>query len=119
MSDAIEEADAPAPLPKAMPDSVTDSRGRVLALRKMGALEKLRLFKACGVHASNEPYLGTAMLAVYVSAIDGVPVPMPTSDAQIEARVAKLGDEGLEAVGKALEQTSTKAAAAEILAAGE
>lgn len=119
MSDIAETPDAPEPVAKAMPESVTDSRGRVLTLRKMGALEKLRLFKACGVHASNEPYLGTAMLAFYVSAIDGTPAPVPTNDGQIEARVAKLGDEGLEAVGNALAATSAKAEAAEVLAAGE
>lgn len=77
---------------------VTDALGRRLALRRITALDKLRLFKAAGpVLAQNEPWLGMALLACSVHAIDDVPVPMPANEHQIEALVARLGDSGIAA----------------------
>ena len=64
----------------------TDALGRRLALRRLTALDKLRLFKAAGAQlAQNPPWLGTALLAASVTAIDDIPVPPPTNEAQIEA----------------------------------
>jgi hypothetical protein len=64
---------------------VTDADGRRLALRRLTALDKLRLFKAAGPQlAHNAPWLGMAMLAYSVAAIDDVPVPAPVTEAQIE-----------------------------------
>jgi hypothetical protein len=78
---------------------VTDAAGRVLTLRRLTALDKLRLFKAAGpVLAQNQPWLGMALLACSVAAIDGVPVPPPANEAQIEALVQLLGDGGIAAV---------------------
>jgi hypothetical protein len=69
----------------------------------MNALDKLRLFKAAGpVLAQNEPWLGMAFLACSVVAIDGVPVPTPANETQIEAMVARLGDAGVATVAGAL-----------------
>ena len=82
---------------------VTDAQGRRLALRRLGALDKLRLFKAAGAQlAQNQPWLGMALLAASVAAIDDIPVPPPTSEAQIEALISKLGDDGINAVATAL-----------------
>ena len=78
---------------------ITDDTGRRLTLRPLNALEKLRLFKAAGPALSrNEPWLGMALLACSVSAIDDVPVPMPGDERGIEALVGRLGDTGLAAV---------------------
>ncbi len=78
---------------------VRDGLGRRLLLRRLNALDRLRLFKAVGPALSeNAAYLGMAMLAVSVAAVDDVPLPMPASEAQLEALVSRLGDEGLEAV---------------------
>lgn len=83
--------------------SVTDVQGRQIELRRLTALDKLRLFKAVGpALAENQPYLGYAVLACSVTAIDGVPVPTPVNEAQIESMVARLGDSGLAAIGEAL-----------------
>jgi len=83
--------------------SITDTQGRRLDLRPMTALDKLRLFKAAGPALSrNEPWLGMALLACSVSAIDDVPVPMPADERGIEALVARLGDAGLTAIAAAL-----------------
>jgi hypothetical protein len=85
--------------------TVVDAQGRRLALRRLGALDKLRLFKAVGpVLAQNQPYLGMALLACSVAAIDEVPVPAPGTEAQIEALVQRLGDDGIAAVADALQQ---------------
>ena len=61
------------------------------------------MFKAVGPSLSqNSPYLGMAMLACSVTAIDSVPVPAPITEAQVEALVAKLGDTGIAAVAEGL-----------------
>jgi len=83
--------------------TVTDAQGRRIELRQLTALDKLRLFKAVGpMLAQNQPYLGLAVLACSVTAIDGIPVPAPVNEAQIESMVARLGDAGLAAIGGAL-----------------
>lgn len=84
--------------------TVTDASGRRLSLRRMTSLDKLRLFKAAGPSlAQNQPWLGMAMLACSVAAIDDVPVPPPTNEQQIEAMVSRLGDAGIAAVADAFE----------------
>jgi hypothetical protein len=81
---------------------VRDADGRELALRRMSALDRLRLFKAVGPQlAQNTPYLGMAMLAASVCAIDGVPVPPPVTEGQVEALVSRLGDAGIAAAAGA------------------
>ena len=93
-----------------------DAEGRVLTLRRMTALDKLRLFKAAGpVLSHNQPWLGMAVLAASVSAIDDIPVPQPASEQQVEALVGRLGDAGIAAVGAALAETT--ATPAEVAAA--
>jgi hypothetical protein len=90
--------------------SVTDILGRRLQLRKLTALDKLRLFKAAGPGlAQNQPWLGMAVLAASVTAIDDVPVPTPATEQQIEALVGRLGDAGIAAVGEALAETQPTA----------
>ena len=83
--------------------TVTDAGGHRLQYRRPGALDRLRLFKALGPALSgNDRYVGYAMLAFCVVAIDDVPVPAPVSEAQVEALVARLGDAGLVAIGEGL-----------------
>lgn len=81
-----------------------DAEGRVLSVRPPHALDQLRLFKAVGpLLAQNQPYLGMALVACAVTAIDGVPVPCPSSELQIESLVMRLGDAGLKAAGAVLD----------------
>lgn len=83
--------------------TVTDAAGRELTIRRPDALDKLRLFKAMGPALSqNAGYLGMAILAASVSAIDGIPVPPPATEQQIENLVSRLGNTGLAAIGQAL-----------------
>jgi hypothetical protein len=91
--------------------TVTDAQGRVLVLRRLTALDKLRLFKAAGpVLAQNQSWLGMAVLAASVTAIDDVPVPQPATEGQIEALVGRLGDSGIAAAAAALAETQSSAA---------
>ena len=90
-------AEAGAPL------TIVDAAGRKLEFRRPSALDRLRLFKALGPTLSaNNLYVGYAMLAFCVSAIDGVPVPQPASETQLEGLVNRLGSAGLEAVGEGM-----------------
>ncbi len=83
--------------------TVTDHANRVLVVRRLNALDKLRLLKAAGpVLSENQAWLGVAMLAASVVEIDGVPVPLPTTEQQIEGLVGRLGDDGLDAVAALL-----------------
>ncbi len=87
---------------------ITDAAGRRLVLRTLTALDRLRLFKAAGPHlAQNQPWLGMAVLACSVAAIDDVPLPLPATEALIEAAVQRLGDEGIAAVAGALAPDET------------
>jgi hypothetical protein len=87
---------------------VEDGRGRKLTVRRLGALETLRLFKAAGpVLAENQAWLGMAGLAMSVTAIDGIPLPIPSNEVQIEAAVARLGDDGLISAAAAFDVDST------------
>jgi len=96
-------------------ETVTDGDGRRLTIRQLTALDRLRLFKAAGpILAQNQPWLGMALIASSVNAIDDVPVPPPGNEAQVEAMVARLGDSGISAVAQALQQ-STELTTAEVL----
>jgi hypothetical protein len=88
-------------------ETVTDDDGRRLTIRRLTALDRLRLFKAAGpILAQNQPWLGMALIASSVDAIDEVPVPTPANETQIEAMVARLGDSGISAVAEALQQSA-------------
>jgi hypothetical protein len=83
--------------------TVTDRSGRNLLLRRLTALDTLRLFKAAGPElAQNEAWLAMAGLAFSVVEINGVPVPAPVNEAQIEGIIDRLGDEGLAAAASTL-----------------
>jgi hypothetical protein len=98
---------------------VIDAIGRHLSLRRLTALDKLRMFKAAGpILAQNQPWLGMAMLACSVAAIDDVPVPPPVNEQQVEAMVARLGDAGIAAVAEALDPESGPLQAEAVAAAG-
>ena len=86
---------------------VMDGHGRRLVIRRLTALDRLRLFKAAGASLSANPsWMGMATLACSVMAIDDVPVPAPASEQQVEGLVARLGDAGIAAIASGLSATS-------------
>jgi hypothetical protein len=81
----------------------TDRNGRQIKVRRLAALDRLRLFKALGsTLVENSAYFTTAYLAAATVEIDSVPIPWPSNELQIEAIVARLGDGGLDAVSDIL-----------------
>jgi hypothetical protein len=90
--------------------SAVDKAGRKLLLRRLTALDTLRLFKAAGpVLAENGPWLSMAGLAFSVLEIDGVPVPPPATESQIESLIDRLGDDGLAAIAGSLKADADEA----------
>ena len=89
-----------------------DARGRRIRLRELNALDTLRLLKLAGPHLSmNQAWLSIATLAYAVTEIEGVPVPVPTSEAQIEAIVERLGDQALTMIADSMDARKDSVAA--------
>jgi hypothetical protein len=86
---------------------VCDGLGRTFKVRRIGALDRLRLLKAAGPDLSqNDAWLNMAALAFAVMEINGVPRPTPLNERQIEAVVSELGDDGLQAVAEVLDESN-------------
>lgn len=101
--DDKQAAPASAPIPPVGANTaiVTDARGRQIGIKKLGPLDKMRLLKAAGpVNSKNDQYMGYAALAASVTAIDGSPEGFPGSEAQLEAMVGRLDEDGLDAVAE-------------------
>ena len=81
-------------------ESVTDSLGRTIQLRKLDPLQQARLVIAVGGEIStNSVFMnGFAMPAAMVAHIDDDFFGFPASIKQIEAMLSQLGAEGMEAV---------------------
>jgi len=83
--------------------TIYDSDGHRITIRRLTALDKLRLFKAAGpVLSQNDLWLGMAALACSVSAINDLPIPAPTNELQVETLISRLGDSGIAAIAAAL-----------------
>jgi len=91
---------ANAPTPVAAPETVetVDAQGRILTLKKPGVLAQFRLVEALGDSAKNETYMGMVFPLLFVSAVDGEPVPQPRSKGEVEALIQRLGDDGIAAL---------------------
>jgi hypothetical protein len=108
---AAKPAPAP-PAPKAAPAvtvidernaSVVDARGRLIKVRKLGAVDRMRLFKVAGPDGSQiDRYMGYAFLGASATEVDGVPMPFPTTSLILDTHVGRLEEDGLAAVAKAL-----------------
>ncbi len=89
--------------PGSEPIRIKDANGRDIAIRLLNALDKMRLLKAAGsVLSENQAWLGVAMLAASVIELQGVPIPVPINENQIETIVGRLGDVGLDAIAESL-----------------
>lgn len=85
-------------------------------------VEELDLYEVAGANSTNPAWLGTAMTACTVRAINGSPQPFPRTPDQIKAALTRIGREGILAVRKA-DREAAKAeadkAAADLLAASQ
>jgi hypothetical protein len=99
-------AAAPAPTPTeelvkaAIADTTLDcDDGRKIKVRKPGPLAQFRIVQAAGAEsAANNTYMQMINPLIYVYEIDGQPVHLPMNPREIEALIARLGDDGLNAV---------------------
>jgi hypothetical protein len=84
---------------------VRDCHGRNLTVRRINAIDRLRLLKTAGPDLSqNDAWLNMAALTLSLMEIEGVPRPTPTNERQIEVLVTELGDDGLRAIADALNE---------------
>ena len=83
-------------------ESIQDSKGRTIQLRKLGPLEQGRIVVAVGGEiAGNQTYRsGFALPAAMVVYIDDTPFGLPNSHKQIESVLSELGEEGMEAINR-------------------
>jgi hypothetical protein len=83
--------------------TVVDSTGRTIRVKKLSALDRMRLFRVAGPEDSDNRsmmiYFNLAASAVHIAGMD---YPFPMTKLQIEGRVQSLDDHGLEAVAVAL-----------------
>ncbi|CRX54280.1 TPA: hypothetical protein PXO57_002663 [Yersinia enterocolitica] len=79
---------------------VTDSRGRVIKIRELNALQEARIVCAAGAeYAINFMYMNMyVMPAAAVESIDGDEYSVPMNSAQIDSILTVLGKDGLLAV---------------------
>ncbi|MBB3175396.1 hypothetical protein FHR90_003251 [Endobacter medicaginis] len=68
--------------------------GRRLTYKKLSVLDQIRLMRAMGEHSSNQMYALSVQVAASIVAIDGRPLPFPTSEKGIDSAISRLGDEG-------------------------
>jgi hypothetical protein len=95
-----------------MADVVSDAAGRKLVLRRMGAVEQLRIFKALGPELSeNGPYVNGALIAASVAMIDELPLPFPVNEAGVEAALERIGLEAMAVVARAMAPQTAEALA--------
>ena len=77
---------------------VVDSKGRRITLQKPGLLAQFRIVKIVGGEtASNRVYMSMILPVTFVTAIDDVPVPPPSNQAQLDALIQRLDEHGLTA----------------------
>jgi hypothetical protein len=84
--------------------TVTDAKGHKLTVHEMDPADKLDLFEAAAKNNGNGNWLGMALLACSVTAIDGQPIPMPKNPEQVKALARRLGNAGIDAVSVALSE---------------
>lgn len=80
--------------------TVVDELGRTIRYRYLSVLERARICRALGEHASNTEYAGLIGYAAIVLDIDGDSGPPKTTLAHLEHRLEWLRDEGYAAILK-------------------
>jgi hypothetical protein len=100
---AAQSGDTPAQAVRTVSNQVevTDKSGRRIVVRRLNALEKMRLSKIAGADgAANPTYFGYVILAASVASINGEPEEFPMTPRAIEALISQLDDDGLAAVSE-------------------
>jgi hypothetical protein len=87
---------------------VTDARGRIIAVRKLTALNYYHLAKAMGESASNPTLMDLAITAAAVTRIDTTDLAFPRTEKDVEFVMQFLDFDGIKAAGEGLRQLNPK-----------
>src|SRR5882762_3988978 len=79
---------------------VTDSRGRIIAIHKLTALNYYQLVRAMGESASNPALMDLAVTAASVRRIDTMDLALPHNEREVEFVIAQLDFDGVKAAGE-------------------
>jgi hypothetical protein len=83
---------------------VVDPQGRKLKVKKLNALDRMRLYGIAGAdNSGNDRFMGYAAIAASVTEIGGEPVMFPESLFQLEALVQRLDEDGIEASARGMQ----------------
>lgn len=77
---------------------ITDAANRRLIVRKLSAMDRLNMYEAAGTMSSNEGWMGMCALACSCVDIDGEKVDKPMSPLEMKALVARLEEDGMNAI---------------------
>jgi hypothetical protein len=84
---------------------VVEDGARKITLRKPSVLAQYDFIEMLGAErAGNQTYVAMAMPTLFVIDIDGVPVPQPTKFSELRALLQRLGDSGIAAISKGMEE---------------
>jgi hypothetical protein len=83
---------------------IVDASGRIIKLKTPGVLAHYKLIEALGETARNQMYVAMVVPLLYVSAIDNVPVRVPSSKHELEQLIERLGDGGMASVMQGMMQ---------------
>jgi hypothetical protein len=93
----------------------TDSLGRTLGVTRINSKLRRRVLKAISAEQGEKSqYLFMAMISCACVSIDGVPVPFPTTELQIDALSDRLEQEGMDAIGLCIALNFPKAERADL-----
>ncbi len=79
------------------PEIVT-AGAMAITVKKPGVLAQYRIVEVVGDSAKNEVYMGMVMPLLWVTEIDGEPVPPPGTKRELEALIQRLGEDGVSAL---------------------
>ncbi|MCP1119631.1 hypothetical protein [Robbsia andropogonis] len=82
----------------------TDSRGRLIRLKRPNAIARLRFIEAMGESSGNRLWVQVVAPLMNVVSIDGVSNSIPISKSEIEALYQRLDEDGMAAVVDGLEE---------------
>ena len=88
-----------------MADTITDVNGRDIEIHRLNKLQMRKFIRAMGAASDIDRWIGEAILAAHVIAIGGVPVIFPRTPDEADALVAKLDNDGIEAVANWVKDT--------------
>lgn len=80
--------------------TLTDSLGRQLEVKTLSIVDQFDLLEAARNQASYTKWFGLASLVFSCTAIDNVPLPMPTKPDDFKKNAAILKNEGLQAIAR-------------------